>query len=255
MEILADTRIAIWEGASLWLVDAVPSALRVRQHTDVHAHHAIQVVVSLGGTFRIETNDGALSGDVAAVAADSPHRFEAEGRIALVFIEPESRAGRAIRSGLFGEGGLAAPSPASVEDFCATILSTGPAPTAPRLAEAGRDLIERLAGDGRSTPLDWRVGRMIAHAAEHLEGRVTLADVVSQLRVSSSRLSHLFVAQTGLPFRTYVLWLRLSRAVEAIIAGATLTQAAHQAGFADAPHFSRTFRRMFGVAPASLRIL
>lgn len=254
VEILAKTRITIWEGASLWLVDAVPSAQRARQQTDVHAHHAIQVVISLGGSFTIETDHGALSGEVAAIAADAPHRFKAEGLIALVFVEPESRAGRAIRRVLFAQGALAAPPWPYVEDFRASIQSAGPEWPGPALAEAGRALVNRMAGDGPSHALDWRVSRMIAYAAEHIEGPVTLADVTPLTRVSASRLSHLFVEQTGLPFRTYVLWLRLSRAVEAASAGASLTEAAHQAGFADSSHFSRTYRRMFGVAPASLRM-
>ena len=254
MEILAHTRITIWEGASLWLVDAVPGAQRSRQQTDVHAHHAVQVVISLGGTFRLETDQRAVSGDVAAIAADAPHWFEAEGLIALVFIEPESRAGRAIRQALFAQDALAAPPGTLVEDFRASIQSAGPGQARAAVAEAGRDLIKRMAGAGPSHALDWRVGRMIAYATDHIDGPVTLADVVSLTRVSAGRLSHLFVEQTGLPFRTYVLWLRLSRAVEAISAGASLTEAAHQAGFADSSHFSRTFRRMFGVAPASLRM-
>jgi AraC family transcriptional regulator len=67
-------------------------------------------------------------------------------------------------------------------------------------------------------------------------------------------VSHLFVEQTGLPFRTYLLWLRLTKAVESMAAGASLTEAAHEAGFADSAHFSRTFRRMFGVAAAALDV-
>ena len=53
--------------------------------------------------------------------------------------------------------------------------------------------------------------------------------------------------ETGLPFRTYVLWRRLMKAVEIRAAGESLTEAAHQAGFSDSAHFSRTFLRMFGV--------
>jgi AraC-like DNA-binding protein len=83
---------------------------------------------------------------------------------------------------------------------------------------------------------------------------LSLSDVVDVGALSAARLRHLFVEQTGLPFKTYVLWLRLTRAVERMAAGRSLTQAAHEAGFADSAHFSRTFKRMFGIAPAGLRI-
>jgi AraC-like DNA-binding protein len=44
------------------------------------------------------------------------------------------------------------------------------------------------------------------------------------------------------------------RAVELFSAGTSLTDAAHGAGFSDSSHFSRTFRRMFGIAADSLRV-
>ena len=51
-----------------------------------------------------------------------------------------------------------------------------------------------------------------------------------------------------------MLWLRLERAVAVFAAGGSLTDAAHAAGFADSAHLSRTFRRMFGLAPSSLQL-
>jgi AraC family transcriptional regulator len=62
------------------------------------------------------------------------------------------------------------------------------------------------------------------------------------------------VEHTGLPFRTYLLWLRLTKAVGVFAGGRSLTEAAHEAGFADSAHFSRTFRRMFGTQAAALRV-
>jgi AraC-like DNA-binding protein len=100
-----------------------------------------------------------------------------------------------------------------------------------------------------------RIRKIIAWAAEQIDEPVGLSDAVAVSGLSASRLRHLFVEQTGLAFKTYLLWLRLTRAVESFAAGASLTQAAHQAGFADSAHLSRTFRRMFGVAPANLRMV
>lgn len=41
-------------------------------------------------------------------------------------------------------------------------------------------------------------------------------------------------------------------AIEASMAGRSWTAAAHEAGFADSAHLTRTFRRMFGIGPTAL---
>lgn len=46
--------------------------------------------------------------------------------------------------------------------------------------------------------------------------------------------------------------MRLQAAIRESAQGATLTHAACAAGFADAAHLTRTFRRMFGIAPSSV---
>lgn len=111
-----------------------------------------------------------------------------------------------------------------------------------------------MAGSTIAHEPDPRVRKMIAWAARQLDGPVSLADVGAVGGLSPHRLRHLFVEQTGLAFRTYLLWLRLTRALERLATGASLTQSAHEAGFADSAHFSRTFKRMFGIAPATLRM-
>ena len=44
-------------------------------------------------------------------------------------------------------------------------------------------------------------------------------------------------------------------AIEAVMAGASWTEAAHEAGFADSAHLTRTHRRMFGIEPSAVRPL
>jgi AraC-like DNA-binding protein len=81
---------------------------------------------------------------------------------------------------------------------------------------------------------------------------ISLRDVAAAVHLSPSRLRHLFVQETGTTFRGYVLWLRINRAVAAMMDGCTWTDAAHETGFSDSAHLSRTFRRMFGINPAML---
>ena len=54
--------------------------------------------------------------------------------------------------------------------------------------------------------------------------------------------------------RPYVRWRRVLRAWEIVLRGESLSTAAHEAGFADAAHLSRTSNRMFGFPPSALQV-
>jgi AraC-like DNA-binding protein len=80
--------------------------------------------------------------------------------------------------------------------------------------------------------------------------RISLERAASQACLSPSRFAHLFKEQVGLPFRRYMLWRKLTRAVLSIAREGTMAAAAHAADFADAAHLTRTFSEMFGVSPS-----
>ena len=86
------------------------------------------------------------------------------------------------------------------------------------------------------------------------DGRVDVSDLAATIGVSTSRLTHVFSTEVGIPLRSYARWLRLVRATERLADGATITEAAHAAGFADAAHFSRSFKAMFGLAPSEVML-
>ena len=255
MYIVGSGRILFWEGASFWIMEGTPAAGGASNSTDFHSHHAVQVTVSLGGRFELRTADHRMATD-AAVAPDVSHIFEAKGLIAILFIEPESRAGRAIARRLF-HGAVLAPIPPGlitdlVERLAVTYRERGKDNAS--LLALGRSLVARLAAMAEVELPDARVQKMIAYAAAELDNPITLSAVARSVDLSPGRARHLFVEQTGIPFRTYLLWLRITKAVGVFADGRSLTEAAHEAGFADSAHFSRTFRRMFGIPAAALRI-
>jgi AraC-like DNA-binding protein len=93
------------------------------------------------------------------------------------------------------------------------------------------------------------VRKVLPVIREELDGhrRVSLKRMAAIVGLSDSRLMHVFTTSVGIPLRRYILWLRLQRAYgEMMMLGATLTEAAHRAGFADAAHMSRTTKRMCG---------
>jgi AraC family transcriptional regulator len=253
---LARGRILFWEGASMWVLSAGPSVGKEGIKGTIHAHHAVQVTFALDGWYRLESGGLSVDTTVAAVAPDARHSITANGSVAFVYIEPESTIGRAAVRRLFARRRLTPVDTAMFGDLPAALLAAyrDPAVSEARLIDIGRALVSRLAGEVEVPTADARVSKVISWVNAQLATPVRLADAAAVAGLSPDRFRHVFVRHTGLPFRTYILWLRLLRAVEAFSHGESLTNAAHQAGFADSAHLSRTFRRTFGVAAAELRI-
>lgn len=221
------------------------------QKTSPHAHHAVQVTVGLEGSFAFEAEGKAVRAAAVAIAPDTRHTFELEGSVAHVFFEPDGRLGRAAVASLFSAGKVVPVAEAQVKELRTALRSTTRRSDA-ELVTLGRDLVARLSGEATLAPTDFRVQKMIAWSEQRLSTTVGLPEAARAVGLSAGRARHVFVEQTGLPFRAFLLWRRLSRALEHYAAGKPLTEAAYAAGFADSAHLSRTFRRMFGVAAAEL---
>ena len=255
MRIVGRGRIVLWEGASLWTFD-VPPAPKGQPSTRLHAHHAIQITLSAGGRFCIRTEDGRTSGPVVAIAPDVPHAFEPEGKVALLFVEPESRAGQVLIQRMAGAPVIRMNAQLEHAPSCLAGLWADPRPDNGAVETLGRSLLQDAVGQTLpASTLDPRIMRTLDWLTSRLGERVRLSEAAATACLSESRFSHLFVTEVGLPFRTYLLWRRLMLAVERMASGASLTAAAHEAGFADSAHFSRTFHRKFGVSAASLELL
>ena len=82
--------------------------------------------------------------------------------------------------------------------------------------------------------------------------RISVDELATSLGLSYHRTSHLFAEAIGIPMRTYLLWQKLYKAGALLLSGATLTEAAHAAGFVDSAHYSSAFHRTYGRSPSDL---
>jgi AraC family transcriptional regulator len=243
-------RIIFWRRGSLWIGHTAAE-------TGFHAHHAIQITLGLsGGPVRFcRPGQAWASYPAAIVAAHVSHAFEARGElVALVFAEPESLEGRALRE-RYPDGISSLDADACAEQATRLAALYAQEASDEELAACARALTASLSANERpyAKPLDKRIARAVDILHERLADAVTMSEIAEAVHLSPERFRHLFLQETGIRFRPYVLWLRMEVAVAMYGAGSSLTEASHAAGFADSAHFSRTFKRMFGVTAVGVQ--
>lgn len=223
--------------------------------TALHSHHAFQLALTRKGT--TITLRGATAGgaecEAALVPSDVPHAIAIGCAYAvMLYVDPDSRDGRRLRA-LHVAPDVGPDAWRRAGEPLSGAGTTDPPGNWAQAESVRRAMLDALLGRSlRPTPLHPALVRAIDRLPELLEARLRLGTLADELGISEGRLAHLFGGELGLPFRRYVAWLRLRRAAEALQAGETLASAAHHAGFADAAHFTRTFRRMFGLVPSEI---
>ena len=240
-----------WDGGCLLIG-------RVAQRIPVHAHYAIQIAFGStpGIAFRASESDEWTEYYGAAIPSRQPHEMDATrvSPSAVLLVEPETREGHALTERYLGGGIAPIPADALADVGPALFAAWREARSVETVADAARRVVRALAGDvAPSVVSDERILRAVAYIQGHVDRRLTLDDVADVACLSPSRFRHLFVEQTGMGLRPYVLWRRFVRVWELLAGGASLSAAAHEAGFADAAHLSRTSRSMFGFPPSAIQ--
>jgi AraC-like DNA-binding protein len=101
----------------------------------------------------------------------------------------------------------------------------------------------------RSSPVRAAVERI----KESFDKPITLDFVADELALAPSRLSRLFIEETGKGFSDFLIEYRIERAKEMLAQpGATIKRVSAACGYPDPNYFSRLFKKVTGLTPSTL---
>ncbi len=244
--------LVAWDGGVLLIG-------RANRVIPTHAHQAIQVTFGYAGPVALRTSEQEdwTAYALGIVASRQPHSMDATAATynAVIFVEPEATLGRALTERYITQG-VASVDDTQVRATCADLFASWLRGASKEHLIAGATrVVGALAADVAPTSVtDERIMRAVEYIRTHLNGSVALDDVAAHVFLSPGRLRHLFVAQTGMGVRPYVLWRRFILAWDLLAQGESISTAAHRAGFADSAHFTRTSNQMFGFPPSLLQV-
>lgn len=236
----------MWHVANGWALFAGPL-----QRNASHRHSVPVYLCGLYGAFRLRIGMGQWTTCRAAVVpAGIAYEFDMSGEpLAVLYLEPN----------VAGADSLVPLLRQRAEMGGALVGRDGELQLLRELYEDGNSArwvgpaLSDLMGvvQRRSAKaIDPRVARVVEALHRRYDDYAPAAQVAAAVGLSASRFQHLFTREVGVPFRRYRAWHRLRAAIREIVNGSSFAAAAHEAGFADQPHFAREFRRTFG-APAS----
>jgi AraC family transcriptional regulator len=225
--------------------------------SSLHAHQALQITVALDGPFDLELEEaGQLSktpqAEFACIAPQQMHKITARAStLGYLYVDTSPVAYAKWRS--------ASAAPVPPDALILTALRD-----LMQRHDVGRDAVEALAhrwcehslpGLLTVRPADPRIARAMDIIDQDLLQAQNYTGLARSVHLSPSRFANLFREATGLPVRNYVLWRRLVHVFELLEHGESITSAAHNAGFSDCAHLSRSFHKICGAKPSDMNVV
>lgn len=225
-----------------------------------HRHEDAYLTFVLSGSYRERANGGTRDCDARTLVlhpAGDAHEddFAAQPTRCLnAVLSPSFVQRLGVSAAALDRGGvIAAPRMAVIGDSISKELRA-PDGLSPMIVEG---LLLELFGllARAETPSKEPAWLTEAHAilARTFAEKPTLTDVAAEVGVHSVHLARAFRDRYGMSVGEHIRALRVAYARERIAAGIALSVVAVEAGFADQSHFTRTFTRLLGVAPAEYR--
>lgn len=239
------TNFYLWNGVSAFFFS---SCL-----TNTHSHNTMQIIVDLQDNFRCRIKGGDWQVYKNLIIRENViHQLDTLQSVQLlIYLDAETTIAKEIRLRHLDKKEIAAPEldifhfvkPAELQQ---ALLQPNPE----LLLRIVNEVLKTLAGQNAQRSSDQRISVLEKLIATQHPSMLTTEWLAGAVFLSESRMRSLFKQSTGVSVHKYIMWSKIRFAINRIMAGSSVQEAAYEAGFTDSPHFHKMLVRMFGVSPS-----
>lgn len=221
--------------------------------TPFHCHNTLQIILDTQSHFKLRLPDQPWQSCKSLIIHEGVvHQLDTNDSVQLIiYLDPEMAIARAIKDRYLEEKECARIEAdifqfVSSESLQLALLK----PDAAFFENLVNEILNVLGGGKSRTRLDPRIAKveqLISTTDPHQIDAARLADFI---HLSQSRMRSLFKKTTGMPLHQYILWNRIRFATNRLMAGASIQEAAFDAGFTDSSHLHKMMLKMFGISPS-----
>lgn len=208
----------------------------------VHSHTAAQIIISMGSELDVKINGVRVLCQGIVIPSNVVHQIHTNGKATLVFLyDSTTDVAKQVKD--------IQVIPAIVCERMTTVYKVFQQGEMPdKYKTLNTCLLEYLnVVEDKLDMRDERITEAIRYIHTNLSGKLLCQKVANAVCLSQSRFSHLFRAQVGMTFASYVIYQRIMYVYAAIFEGKSITEATIEAGFSSSSHFADVHRRVFGL--------
>jgi AraC-like DNA-binding protein len=111
-------------------------------------------------------------------------------------------------------------------------------------------LVNIILNNKNLSNIDWRIKKGIRFISENFQKPLTLGVLANMASLNKVYYGILFKQNIGMTFNEHLVSVRLNYALECLkCGGMTIGEISDHCGFSDSSHFSKLFKKKFGVSP------
>lgn len=213
----------------------------------------MQLVFDTQNEFRFRVADGQWQTYRALLIKENViHQLDTNGSVQLIiYIDSTSEIARQLKSTYLKEDIVFAPPwnlfhRVASNDLQLAFLKSG------KLEMLVYQLINSFASNFCSDTTDDRIVQIQQTISTAHPQEVTQQSLARSIYLSESRMRSLFKEVTGISVHQYYLINKIRFATNQILMGATINDAALEAGFTDSSHFGKMTAKFFNISPSQL---